>query len=65
MIALSLAKEVDCRVSYEWNNFAIRPVCSRDDEMFWSVVQHGTSIHVNEDLEAAMNFCERLSERLT
>ena len=65
MIALSLAKEVDGRVSYEWNNFAIGPVCGRDDEMFWSVVQHGTSIQVNEDLEAAMNLCERLSEKLT
>ena len=65
MIALSLAKEVDGRASYEWNNFAIRPICGRDDEMSWSVVQHGTSIHANEDVEAAMNFCERLSERLT
>ena len=58
-------KEVDGRVSYEWNNFAIRPIYGRDDLTQWSVVQHGTSIHITEDLSAAMDFCEQLSERLT
>ena len=38
-------EEVDGRVSYEWNNFATRAVSGRNDEVLWSVVQHGTSIH--------------------